>query len=146
MGDGSRAVGYVAVTDHGWYEFLASRPDLDEVNFWRPKDQRLFHILSPGSPLFFKLRSPHFAIGGFAYFVRFAMLPLSLVWETFQEKNGAASFADMRERIVRLRHEPLTPGADPEIGCILLTEPTFFSPAEWVRLPDNFRLSSIVSG
>lgn len=138
MAESSHPVGYVAVTDHGWYEFLASRPDIDEVNFWRPKDTRQFHILSAGAPLFFKLRSPHFAIGGFAYFVRFAMLPLSLVWETFQQKNGAASYLEMRERIVRLRHEPLAPGRDPDIGCIVLTEPTFFAKSDWVRLPDDF--------
>lgn len=138
MVEPARPVGYVAVTDHGWYEFLAARPDLDEVNFWRPKDQRQFHILATGAPLFFKLRSPHFAIGGFAYFVRFAVLPLSLVWETFEQKNGAASFAEMRDRIIRLRHEPLAPGSDPEIGCIVLTEPTFLAQSDWVRLPDNF--------
>ena len=25
-----------APTDHGWYQFLRARPELDEVNFWRP--------------------------------------------------------------------------------------------------------------
>jgi hypothetical protein len=28
--------GYVGVTDDDWYNFLAARPDLKEVNFWRP--------------------------------------------------------------------------------------------------------------
>jgi hypothetical protein len=28
--------GFVANTDYEWYRFLSGRPDLDEVNFWRP--------------------------------------------------------------------------------------------------------------
>lgn len=28
--------GFVAPTDHGWWRFLSRRPDLQEVNFWRP--------------------------------------------------------------------------------------------------------------
>jgi len=31
-------LGYVAVTDVVWFRFLGDRPDLDEVNFWRPSD------------------------------------------------------------------------------------------------------------
>jgi hypothetical protein len=27
--------GFVAPTDHGWYQFLRARPEIDEVNFWR---------------------------------------------------------------------------------------------------------------
>ena len=27
---------WIANTDLEWYRFLAGRPDLDEVNFWRP--------------------------------------------------------------------------------------------------------------
>ena len=27
---------WIANTDHEWYRFLSGRPDLDEVNFWRP--------------------------------------------------------------------------------------------------------------
>jgi hypothetical protein len=28
--------GYVGVTDNEWYAFLASRPEITQVNFWRP--------------------------------------------------------------------------------------------------------------
>jgi hypothetical protein len=27
---------YVGITDGDWYESLAARPGLDEVNFWQP--------------------------------------------------------------------------------------------------------------
>jgi len=33
---------FVANTDYQWYEFLAARPDLDEVNFWQPGGEREF--------------------------------------------------------------------------------------------------------
>jgi hypothetical protein len=41
---------FVAVTDKDWYQFLAGRPDLDEVNFWQPGGNRVFRALSPGEP------------------------------------------------------------------------------------------------
>jgi hypothetical protein len=39
---------FVAVTDKDWYQFLAARPNLDEVNFWQPGGNRLFQALSSG--------------------------------------------------------------------------------------------------
>ena len=30
--------GFVAPTDLGWYGFLLARPELSEVNFWRPAE------------------------------------------------------------------------------------------------------------
>lgn len=143
MVEPAQPVGYVGVTDEGWYQYLASRPDIDEVNFWRPKDRRQFHAVPVGSPFFFKLKAPHNAVVGFAYFVRFAALPLSLVWETFQQKNGAESFAGMRERIAQLRRVPLQPGDDPEIGCVLLAEPLFFPREEWIEQPSDFHRSLV---
>ena len=38
---------FVAVTDKDWYQFLAGRPDLDEVNFWQPGGNRVFQTLKP---------------------------------------------------------------------------------------------------
>jgi hypothetical protein len=58
--------GYVGVTGNDWYHFLADRPDLSEVNFWRPRGGRGFHVLSVGEPFFFKTHPlPHNrAVGG----------------------------------------------------------------------------------
>src|SRR3954451_8832542 len=47
--------GFVAPTDHGWYQFLGARAEFDEVNFWRP-GAKPFGALSSGEPLFFKLK------------------------------------------------------------------------------------------
>ena len=41
---------YVGVTDYSWYQFLAARPQLTEVNFWQPSGAREFHVLAPGEP------------------------------------------------------------------------------------------------
>jgi putative restriction endonuclease len=138
MTEGRAQSGYVGVTDEGWYRFLRQRHDLDEVKFWRPKDPKTFAAVPPGSPFFFKLKTPHNAIVGFAYFVRFAKLPLSLVWETFGQKNGVVDCVEMRERIARLRREPLPPNEDPDLGCILLVQPTFFSEDAWIPQPTDF--------
>jgi putative restriction endonuclease len=67
--------GYVFPTDHGWWQFLRARPELDEVNFWRP-GAASFAALQPGEPFFFKLKAPHDAIGGFGLFARFVRLPV----------------------------------------------------------------------
>ena len=31
---------YVAVTDYDWFQLHASKPHVDEVNFWRPSPRR----------------------------------------------------------------------------------------------------------
>lgn len=64
----------VAPTDYGWYRFLQARPELREVNFWRPS-QRAVNAIAPGELFFFKLKAPYNAIAGFGIFTRAAVLP-----------------------------------------------------------------------
>jgi putative restriction endonuclease len=61
--------GFVANTDYEWYQFLSGRPDLDEVNFWRPDGEQAFKLLDRGQPILFRLKSPHNAIAGVGFFV-----------------------------------------------------------------------------
>ena len=137
--------GYVAPTDHGWYQFLRARPAIDEVNFWRPGGVR-FKALRPGEPFFFKLKAPHQGIGGFGLFARFALLPLCRVWEVFGEANGAASEFDLRQRLADLAHNPhLLTDNDRPIGCISVAATVFFTPDEWVPVPTDWQ-PNIVSG
>jgi len=68
--------GFVANTDFDWFTYLRNQPDLDEVNFWQPSGARGFHAVAPGAPFFFKLKSPHKAIGGFGYFARSSSCPI----------------------------------------------------------------------
>lgn len=137
--------GFVAPTDYGWYRFLQARPELTEVNFWRPSQHR-FGALQPGELFFFKLKAPHDAIGGFGIFTRHALLPAWEAWDVFGAANGCA---DVHELVARLGS--LTGSSKGEltvdswIGCLAINEPVFFPPDEWVEPPADWR-REIVSG
>lgn len=123
---------YVAITDFDWFtQQTAQRPD--ELNFWQPSGSTQFHVLSPGEPLLFKLHSPRNFIVGGGFFSHFSQLPLSFAWDVYQQKNGASSFAEMRERVGK--YIPGEVKNDPVIGCILLQQPFFFKPNEWISVP-----------
>ena len=133
-------VGTIAITDEGWYRFLAGRADVTELNFWTPSARRTFRA-PQFSPFLFKLRAPHNAVCGFAYFAQFSRLPDWLAWESFGLGNGCASFDEMRSRIAgiraRIRYDEQT-GCD-EIGCIQLVSPVFFSRDVWVPQPRDWQ-------
>jgi len=82
--------GYFANTDLGWFRFLRTRSDLDEVNFWQPGGGSGFGAIPPGAPFLFKLKKLHYAIGGFGFFAHASRLPSSLAWDAFGEKDGAS--------------------------------------------------------
>ena len=127
--------GYFSPTDQDWFTFLRERQPHDEVNFWRPSGQA-FKALQPGAPLFFKLKSPHDAIGGFGLFARFELVSASLAWDAFGLRNGATSFDELCRRIERYRgsSEPLR---SYQLGCIMLSQPVFFDEAEWIPQPSD---------
>jgi len=131
---------WIANTDFEWYRFLSDRPDLDELNFWRPSGA-VFKVLAPGEPLLFRLKAPYNAIAGLGFFVHFSVLPASLAWAAFGVKNGAVSEADMRARIesYRRRRGQGEEHVDYKIGCIILAEPTFFPQADWIPQPHDWR-------
>lgn len=137
--------GYIAVTDGDWYRFLAVRPGLAEVNFWRPGGSRGFHALHPGEPFFFKTHHPHNRVVGGGFFSRFVALRISEAWEVFREANGAASEEEMRVRVGHYRREPIGAGDDPFIGCVLIRETSFFSLDATVAAPPDFA-PNIVQG
>ncbi len=136
---------YVGVTDGDWYRFLSQRSHLDEVNFWQPGGRRVFSALSPGELFLFKLHYPDNAIVGGGVFATSSILPCSLAWETFGEKNGASTYDEMRRRIDRYRGSPPDSHQDPPIGCIILEQPFFFDRQEAIRVPESFA-KNIVSG
>ncbi|MEX2194980.1 MAG: HNH endonuclease [Thermoleophilaceae bacterium] len=136
--------GFVAPTDQGWYQYLRARPELEEVNFWRPGAGG-FSALRPGEPFFFKLKAPHNAIGGFGQFARFARLPLWMAWEVFGESNGVSSIEGLRSRLNVLSSRSGPFQLDHQIGCIAVAFPTFFPPDDWVPVPADWK-HNIVSG
>jgi putative restriction endonuclease len=127
--------GYIGHTDSGWWRFLSSQPHLTEVNFWRPGGRR-FSALSPGEPFFFRLKSPINRIGGFGLFARYASLPVWRAWEIFGQANGTLEETALLERLARLARRPV--GLSDPIGCVAVTECTFFAPDDWVAVPETF--------
>ena len=130
---------YVALTDRGWFDFLAAQPDVDEVNFWQPHPWGgRFGVLGRGEPLLFKLRAPTNAIVGGGFFEHYTTLPFSLAWRAFGPKNGLATQQSFWDRIAQLRREEMAPYEDPDIGCILLVEPFFWPEELWIPQPDDW--------
>ncbi|MBG0816949.1 HNH endonuclease [Planomonospora sp. ID82291] len=136
---------YVGVTDAEWYRFLAARPEVGEVNFWRPSSAREFKVLSHGEPFFFKSHYPHNRVVGGGFYSGFARLRVSEAWEFFGEGNGAAGLAELRGRVGRYRSEPMGPGDDPVIGCVIVRDVCFFPGEVDAGAPPDFA-SNIVQG
>ena len=134
---------YIGVTDNQWFTYLAERHP-DEVNFWRPGGGS-FRAIEPGLPFLFKLHSPLDYIAGGGFFVRYSLLPLSLAWDAFGQKNGAADFTTFYEQIERYRSPRGTMEPDPEIGCIVLVQPFFFPQDDWIPVPEDWH-PNIVQG
>jgi len=140
-----RVKAYVGVTDFDWYTQLASRPDLDEVNFWQPGGNRVFRALEPGELFLFKLHAPHNAICGGGLFAHATLLPVSLAWESFEVANGVSTLVEMRSRIAHYRRTAPKLHEDPTIGCILLEQPFFLPPEWWIPVPPDWH-PNIVQG
>ncbi len=132
---------FVGVTDERWFRFLAERKP-DEVNFWRPGGKSHFKVIQPGALFLFKLHSPLNYIAGGGYFLRHSILPLSLAWQAFGEKNGSSDLDRLYQMISKHRRDN---HADPMIGCTILTEPFFFSRDEWISIPADWS-PNIVQG
>lgn len=132
---------YIGVTDNDWYRYLSRLPNVDEVNFWQPGGSHVFKALKPGELFLFKLKKPYNHVAGGGFFTHSSLLPVSLAWEAFGEKNGAATFQEMRQKIAGLRTEGVEPYEDFQIGCILLQQPFFLPQAEWLPVPSDFHRS-----
>lgn len=131
--------GFVANTHSDWFDFLERKSRWEEVNFWNPSDYYAFRG-EPGSPFFFRLKTPRNAIGGFGFVSGFARLPEWLAWECFGEGNGAATFAEMQSRLKAIREQnQIAVGRDlQQIGCIILASAVFFPRDLWVRQPSDW--------
>jgi putative restriction endonuclease len=135
---------FVAITDYDWFQLHASKRSVEEVNFWRPSPDASFQALRMGEPFLFKLHSPRNYIVGGGFFTKFLTLPVSLAWDAFGEGNGARSLDEVKQRISKYRHIPIRPFDDPNIGCIVLAEPFFFSENEWITIPSDFKPNIVV--
>jgi putative restriction endonuclease len=129
---------WVANTDLHWFDFLAARPGIDEVNFWQPSGAEKSTTMRPGELFLFRLKSPRNVIGGYGVFSHASNLAVSLAWEAFGEKNGASSLEEMRQRIGKYRGEASRPHEDFKIGCRIIVEPVFFPQHLWAPQPRSW--------
>ena len=136
---------FVGVTDLEWYEFLSSRPELTEVNFWQPGGRIRFQAIEPGDLFLFKLHSPNNYIVGGGFFETSSLLPVSIAWDTFGAMNGVGSLAEMRRRIEKYRRTTGTQPEDYTIGNIVLQQIFFLRREAWIPVPSDFSLN-IVQG
>jgi putative restriction endonuclease len=135
---------YLGVTDPGWFKFLAERNN-EDVNFWQPGGITNFRVISPGEPFLFKLKNPYNAIAGIGFFSSFSILPLEVAWNIFEERNGATSLIQFRQKISGLRSHANSLSINPNIGCVVLTDPIFFRQEDWIKSPEDWG-RSIVQG
>jgi putative restriction endonuclease len=136
---------FVGITDFDWFKYLSELPQIDEVDFWQPSGHQVFRTLSPNEPFLFKLHSPRDYIVGGGLFAHSTILPISLAWDAFGEKNGASSLEEMRTRTEKYRRKAPSHGEDYQIGCILLQQPFFFEEKEWIPAPADWK-QPIVQG
>jgi len=131
------AAPFLAVTDHKWFDFLSTLAVdgvVDEVNFWSPKSVHPMFRMSPGHPVFFRLKSPRSAVAGYGFFAHYALLDLSQAWTMFGPKNGAPDVVRFLERIGSYRREDLlhTQAVPRALGCTLLRSATFWPRERWI--------------
>ncbi len=136
---------YAGVTDDNWYQFLAARRLMTEVNFWQPSGNGEFRVLAPGEPFFFKTHYPHNKVVGGGFFSDSARLRVSEAWEFFGVANGVSSMEEMCARIGRYRRVPIGAGEDPLIGCLFVRDVRLFPEDATASPPPQFA-RNIVQG
>jgi hypothetical protein len=115
-----------------WHDYLSLKGAVPLANFWT-RSKTGMHI-EPGAPFFFK-RARTGLIVGYGIFRRKLVMSIGEAWKRYGDANGAATLQD---KILRARGVLgiADAGPDTKIGCIELTDVTFFPEDRWVRLSD----------
>jgi putative restriction endonuclease len=125
-------------TDDQWYSHFRPEDQLtvvDEVNFWRPRSQTQFRALEAGEPLFFRLKAPRRAIGGFGFFASHARTTIRMAWEIFGAKNGDPTIERFVQRIYGYRDPAaarLPEALDGQLSCLVLRDAVFLPSQQWL--------------
>jgi len=131
---------WVGVTLQEWFDYLRSEPAIEEVNFWQPSTNTNFKAIEKGDLFLFKLHrsartDQRDVVAGGGVFASYSTLPISLAWESFEKRNGAASYSELRRQILQFRGIADSLNFDFPIGCIILTQPFFFDESTWFPVP-----------
>jgi len=135
---------YIGNTDFDWYRFLR-KINPEDINFWQPGGLSRFRAIDTGSPFLLKLKSPINKIAGIGFFTSHSILPIDFAWEIFQERNGTKDYLDFYSKIRSYRDSSNPIEKNPNIGCIVLTNPIFFNESDWISFPDDWA-KNIVQG
>lgn len=135
---------FIGNTDHDWYHYLKSI-NPEDINFWQPGGSIHFKAIDPGSPFLLKLKHPINKIAGIGFFISHSILPIDLAWEIFQNRNGVDLFSTFYTKINSYRNHSNPLSSNPNIGCIVLTNPIFFDENDWISLPLDWA-KNIVQG
>ncbi len=92
-------------------------------------------------PFLFKLKAPRNVIAGGGYFEYSEAMTLRDAWEFYGQKNGTESFEALRSGIAQYRKVP--PEPTDHIGCILLAQPFFLSPDDWIPVPADWAANTV---
>jgi putative restriction endonuclease len=132
---------FIALTDPNWFGFLSTQSSdgvVDEVNFWSPESILPLKNMSPGTPVFLRLRT-HNAIAGFGFYAHFRVLDLDMAWELFGWKNGDPDEANFLRRMGSFRGldllDPQAPRAP--LGCTILRSATFWPRNQWIKWEES---------
>ena len=74
-----------------------------------------------------------------------SILPVKFAWEVFGIRNGTDNYADFYSMIKSYRGMSNPIEKNPNIGCIVLTNPIFFNEEDWLDVPNNWA-KNIVQG
>ena len=133
---------YLGNTDNRWFRYL-SRINPEDVNFWKPKGNSNFRFLQQNEPFLLKLKSPYHHIAGVGFFSSHTILPLTIAWDVFGDRNGCASYSEFQQMIKPYRTDSET---NPKIGCTVLTSPIFFKEKDWIPVHDYMARMGPVQG
>jgi len=121
-----------AVTDPGWLRAIAANGG-GEVNFWQPRPTP--SLDAPGTPWVFKVRGSS-RVAGFGFFSYWTEMPLSIAWETFGTANGVTSYAEMEQRVSRLRRDVRESDS---VGCVVLSDTVILPESEYIPGPQDWK-------
>lgn len=133
---------FIALTDKAWFDFLSREArggSLDEVNFWSPRSLQPMKKMTPGEPVFLRLKSPFTSIAGYGFFAHFCVLSLREAWDFFGPKNGDPDEIRFLQRIGTYRGIDLLtrrPEAKP-LGCTILRNARFWPEDRWLAWGEN---------
>lgn len=134
---------FCAVTDNHWFDYLRQRPNLPEINFWKPTPQT-FKAVGEGGIFAFKLKAPYNKIGGFGVLTTSADAQINMAWEAFGEGNGVPNLETFVQKIRSIRKSPDV-NQYSFIGVRVLVHHVFFPESLWFDPPSDWS-SNIVQG